>query len=668
EVELAWIPLADGTQLAARLFLPVSSDRQPVPVILEYLPYRRRDTNRRRDNLVHYWFAQHGFATAKVDIRGTGDSEGVIKDEYLKQEQDDGLEVITWLAKQPWCTGKVGMFGISWGGFNSLQIAARRPPELKAIMTLCASDDRYADDMHYMGGGLLLDTMRWGIAFFNWMARSPDPLMVGDRWRTMWKERLDQWEPPFLEWIRHQARDDYWKQGSVCEDYSDIQCAVFAVGGWADGYSNSIPRMLANLNCPRLGLIGPWPHVTPIPTLKPNPGPAIGYLQEAKRWWDHWLKDIDTGIMEEPMLRTLIQDSVVPAPGYENRSGYWVGEPTWPSPNIRQEAYLFGKNTLSLPARAASSEAGDLSLCISSPQTVGQRGGEWCGFGVASLPLDQREDDAGSLLFDSDPLTEPLTLLGAPTVQFEVESDQPQALLVVRLSDVQPDGAVRRISYGILNLSHRDGHETPVPLEPGKRYNVRLQLNDLGEELPAGHRIRVAVSTSYWPVVWPSPQPVRLTIHTARSKLTLPVRSSRQQVDDKVKFDTPVDGRQTERTLVREPRHEREVVYDVMTNQMTYKVVSDEGSYITHETGIETSSRRTCNYTIKSDDPLSARAALEEVLVHRHDNGWDICIETHAVLSATSDEFLVEATLKATDAGKPFHLQSWLERIPRNGV
>jgi len=151
-VENDWIPLSDGTRLAAKLWLPEDAEEDPVPAILEYLPYRKRDATAHRDSIRHPYVAGHGYAIARVDIRGTGDSDGIILDEYLPQEQEDAVEVLAWLAAQPWCTGSLGMFGISWGGFNGLQVAARRPPGLKAIITVGSTDDRYADDVHYNGG------------------------------------------------------------------------------------------------------------------------------------------------------------------------------------------------------------------------------------------------------------------------------------------------------------------------------------------------------------------------------------------------------------------------------------------------------------------------------------------------------------------------------------
>ena len=231
-------------------------------------------------------------------------SSGELADEYLSRELEDACEVIDWISRQSWCSGAVGMMGKSWGGFNALQTAALRPPALKAIITVCSTDDRYADDIHYMGGALLNDNLWWGTIMLAYQARPPDPALVGEGWRDEWLERLKSL--PFFPalWLAHQRRDAYWRHGSVCEDFSAITCPVFAVGGWADAYTNAVPRLLEGLKVPRLGLIGPWAHVYPQDGM---PGPAIGFLQEALRWWDHWLKGEDRGIMAEPMLRAFIE-------------------------------------------------------------------------------------------------------------------------------------------------------------------------------------------------------------------------------------------------------------------------------------------------------------------------------------------------------------------------
>jgi hypothetical protein len=263
EHENVWIEMADGARLAARIWLPEGAESAPVPAILEYIPYRKRDMTAVRDSLMHPYIAGHGYACVRVDLRGSGESDGVLTDEYLPQELDDGVAVIDWLARQPWCDGKVGMIGISWGGFNGLQIAALRPPALQAVISACSTDDRYADDIHHMGGCLLGDNLSWASVMFAYNSLPPDPALVGERWHAMWLERLRGSGLWLDTWLGHQRRDGYWRHGSICEDFGAVQCPVYAVSGWADGYSNAVFRLLAGLDVPRKGLIGPWAHRYP---------------------------------------------------------------------------------------------------------------------------------------------------------------------------------------------------------------------------------------------------------------------------------------------------------------------------------------------------------------------------------------------------------------------
>src|SRR5438552_8083067 len=358
-IEHAEIALSDGVRLSAMIWLPKDAEEKPVPAILEYLPYRKRDATTERDALNHPYFAGHGYAAIRVDMRGAGDSEGVLKGEYLKQEQDDALEVLRWIAAQSWSTGSVGMIGISWGGFNGLQIAARRPPELKAVISLCSTDDRYADDIHFMGGCLLVDKFAWGSTMFSINATPPDPELVGDKWRDLWMRRLNESGFWLEEWHRRQRRDDLYKHGSICEDYGAIQCPVYLVGGWMDGYTNPIFRMIEHLQCPKKALIGPWAHKYPNFA---EPGPRIGFLQESLRWWDKWLKGAETGIMDEPALRAWIQEPVPPSTHYQERPGRWVCEETWPIKRAKPMRLFLGDHVL-----AEAADKNELSLSISSP-------------------------------------------------------------------------------------------------------------------------------------------------------------------------------------------------------------------------------------------------------------------------------------------------------------
>ena len=630
EIEHVLIPLRDGTKLAARIWLPEDAERRPVPAILEYLPYRKRDGTYERDALTHPYLASHGYAGVRVDIRGSGESDGLLADEYALQEQDDALEVIAWLAAQPWCSGAVGMMGISWGGFNALQVAARRPPALKAIITICSTDDRYRDDVHYMGGALLTSKLGWASFLFGAMARPPDPALVGERWRAMWRHRLEN-VPLFLErWLRHQWRDEYWKHGSVCEDYGAIGCPVFAVGGWTDGYTNAIPRLLARLSVPRRGLIGPWAHAYPHFA---RPGPPIGFLQEALRWWDHWLKGIDTGVMAEPMLRAWMTDSVAPAPYHAELPGRWIAEPSWPPrETVVQRLCLSDDGLRTAPANLAP-------RAVSSPQTVGVAAGMWCPFGrSADQAGDQRPDDVRSLVFDTAPLDETIEILGAPVATLDVASDRPLANLAVRLCDVRPDGASLRVSYGILNLAHRDGHAAPTPLEPGQRYRVRIPLNDAGSAFPAGHRIRLALSTAYWPMVWPSPE--RATVTVFGGTLELPVRPARAG-------DALLPPLPEPQTAPPEP------VTPVRAGVVRIDRIGLE---------LGASGRHDCH--IEQDDPLSATAEAGHVQTIARD-GWQTRIETHTRMSCTADDFLLHATLRAWEGASELCHREWRYSIPR---
>jgi predicted acyl esterase len=523
EIENTWITLTDGTRLAARIWMPVDANDSPVPAILEYVPYRKNDFTSHRDAVQHPYFAGHGYAAVRVDLRGSGDSDGILMDEYLPQEQRDALEVLTWIAAQPWCTGDVGMIGISWGGFNGLQVAAHRPPELKAVISLCSTDDRYTDDVHYMGGCLLAnDQLPWASSMFVRNGLPPDPHFVGERWREMWFDRLGN-SPPYIEaWMTHQRRDAFWKQGSVREDYAAISCPVYAVGGWADAYYNAIFRLLAGLPGPRKGLIGPWAHMYPEMGV---PGPAIGFLQECLRWWDYWLKGIETGIMSEPMLRVWMQESIEPDPHCTLWPGRWVAEPTWSSPNISTHAYCLNNADSLDETPAAESQLDYLGV-----QYAGLDSAIWCAHGLpADLVPDQRVEDGLSLTFTSAPLAETMEILGRPEVTLTLAVDRPNAVLAVRLCDVSPTGSSALVSRGLLNLTHRDSHEHPTILEPGKRYTITVRLNAKAHSLPAGHRWRVAISTTYWPWAWPSPEPVTLSLVTGKaSQLKLPVRPIRR--------------------------------------------------------------------------------------------------------------------------------------------
>ena len=658
-VEHFFIPLPDGVRLAARLWLPADAEAKPVPAILEYIPYRKRDGTRARDEPMHGWFAAQGYAAIRVDMRGSGESDGHMADEYLAQELEDACQVIDWLSRQSWCSGRVGMMGKSWGGFNALQTAALRPPALKAIITVCSTDDRYADDIHYMGGALLNDNLWWGAIMLAFQARPADPALVGEGWREQWVERLRTL--PFFPalWLAHQRRDAYWRHGSVCEDFSAIACPVLAVGGWADAYTNAIPRLLEGLTAPRRGLIGPWAHLYP---QDGKPGPAIGFLQEALRWWDHWLKDEDRGIMAEPMLRAYIEEWSEPG-DRDPAPGRFVGEDHWPSPRIAPRTFYLDGDGLGI-APVSGGEA-----AIRSPCWTGMAAGEWMGTGVPGQgPADQRHDDGFSRVFDGAPLRERMEVLGAPEIAIEIASDRPVAQLCARLCDVAPDGSSRRVSYGVLNLAHRDSHAAPSALTPGVFYRVRLKLNDCGYAFAPGHRVRLALSTAYWPLIWPAPEAATLTLRFPGA-LVLPVRPPAAS-DAAIRFAPPLAGEPAPATKLAAGRMTRTAALDLLTGVATY-VTNGEGGLFGEgvhrfdeiDTTVAHDLKR--ELTIGAEDPLTARYRLTQSYELGRD-GWRIRIETAVSMCATASDFILEASVQAYENGVLAGARAWEEAIPRD--
>ncbi|MDY6979498.1 MAG: CocE/NonD family hydrolase [Pseudomonadota bacterium] len=661
-IENVWIPMPDGIRLAARLWLPENAEQEPVAAILEYIPYRKRDSVRSRDEQIYPYFAGHGYAGIRVDLRGSGDSEGVLRDEYLQQELDDGVAILQWLEAQPWCNGKVGMMGISWGGFNGLQIAAMRPPQLKAIITASSTDDRYADDVHHMGGCLLGDNLSWASTMFAYNSCPPDPQVVGDTWRDMWFERLRGSGLWLEQWLQHQRRDDYWKHGSICEDYAAVQCPVMAVSGWADGYSNAVFRLLENLDVPRCGLIGPWSHKYPHIG---QPGPAIGFLQEAVRWWDRWLKGFDNGVDDDPMLRVWMQDSVPPTTRYQMRPGRWVAENAWPGPEIEQREFILAPARQLLPVDQTS---GEETRNLQSPLGLGLFAGKWCSYAAApDLPHDQRQEDGGALVFDSEPLEEPLEILGAPCVELEVIPDKPVAMLAVRLSDIAPDNKAARVTYGLLNLTHRDNSEHPQPLQPGKQYRVRIQLNHVAQHFPVSHRLRIAVSTSYWPLAWPAPESTQVKVIAGISSAFLPVRTPRESDNNLRPFDEPEAAAPLVTEMIEPEHHNWRVIRDLDLDLSTLKVINDSGIVYIKDIDLEMGRNALEWYTYQGDDFNSVRGeTLWERSFKRGD--WFVKTVTRTVLTSTASDFYLRAELDAYEGDKRVYSANWDTVIPRDFV
>lgn len=647
------IPMPDGVELYARVWRP-ATDR-PVPALLEYLPFRLTDRTAPRDWQRHPWYAGHGYASVRVDVRGHGCSGGRPGDEYDARELADGVAVVEWLAAQPWCTGSVGMFGISWGGANSLRIAALAPEALKAVVTVCSTDDRFDNDVHYMGGSVLaVDMHAWSATMLAFAARPPDPRYAGDGWREQWLDRLEGLEPLVHTWLAHQTRDDYWRHGSVREDHGAVGAAVLAVGGWHDPYRDTVLRLVSALPAGRVrGLIGPWSHQYPDRGLPP--GPAIGFLQETLRWWDHWLKDTDTGVMDEPLLRAWISDTHRPATTYAELPGRWVGEKAWPSPSVVPVSYgLQGA-----------------PVTVASPQHTGLDAGRFSPFGNdADLPPDQREEDAKSACFEFPVATaEPVEVLGRPSVTLRLRMDVPYGQVVARLCDVAPDGASTLVTRGALNLSARHGRDRAAPWPAGAWEDVTFDLNGIGHRFPPGHRIRLSLSSAYWPWIWPrAGSEAGWTLDPAGSTLELPVRAA-PPAPEGITFEAPEQSPPlgvSHPATLDEPRPERLVVRDVARGTWRLEVDPRHGGTRVYPDGLEYEEEGREVYEIQQSDPLSARTRSDwHIRLHRPDLGWDVRVETRSEITCDEGGFTTSNEVVCRESDEVLYHRTWQRRLPR---
>jgi hypothetical protein len=547
------------------------------------------------------------------------------------------------------------MMGISWGGFNSLQVAARRPPALKAIITLCSTDDRYADDIHYKGGCNINENLGWSATMFAYSSRPPDPMLVGPRWKKMWLRRLRSEPLLITKWLSHPHRDSYWKHGSVCENWNAIETATLAVGGWNDAYSNAVPRLLAGLRAPAKGIIGPWAHKYPHFAV---PEPRIGFLQEALRWWDHWLKGLPTGVAEDPRLRFYVMELQSPGAWVQHVPGRWVADGRWPADGHRVDRYHLNDQGLSLSAEPAGQRH------ISSPQTVGMDGGEYCIIWLGpEFPGDQRRDDSCSVTFDGSPLITDIDIVGAPVIHVTLCADKPVAFVAARLNSIWPDGAVSRLSYQVMNLTHRDSHELPAALHPGEFYTVKIRLDDTAVRVPKGHSLRVSLSTTYWPLLWPAPEPVELTIETGTSFIDIPVRTASPDEETPM-FAAPESAPPLKRTTLAKPWNKREVSTDLATGETRMVIIDDFGRHKIPGHGLETWERGCETYTIRPDEPLSARQEChwtEEIARGR----WRVRTETWSELTASKTHWHVKGRLEAYEGKKKILTRKWNNRIER---
>jgi predicted acyl esterase len=508
----------DGERLAATLYLP--SGDGPFAAVMEALPYRKDDvTESYRPTYERY--AAHGLAVLRLDLRGTGSSSGIADDEYTDVERRDLRTAIEWLAGQPWSNGRVGMFGTSYSGFNSLQMAAEDVPALRAVVATYATDDRYTDDVHYCGGVLrAIDLIDYPLYMVAMNALPPVPAVFGDGWRDEWRRRIEHTPPWLLEWLNNPTDGPTWRRGSIRvgpdgAGYERMACPTMLIVGWADGYRNNSFRVIEQYErngLPWRLLAGPWVHKSPE---RARPGPNVDDDIDVLAFFDRHLR----GGEELPGRRgqVYVRRPVRPEPDLVFHPGRWVDVDTWPAPGLRYVPFGTGRDGID-------------ALVVEGD--VGVAAWNSCGGALPwGQPLDQRADNARSLTYDW-PVEEQEEVVGTAHLSLRVRSDHDYGHVSVKLCDVLPDGSSSLVTRGMLDLRHRrcwpadsrgEVGRTPEPVVPGAWIDVVIELEATTWTLEPGHTLRLAIAGTDWPNCWPPPGPLTLEVDAGAIELMLPI-------------------------------------------------------------------------------------------------------------------------------------------------
>ena len=512
------IPMRDGVRLSTDIYMPDTSGS--FPAILARTPYN--NSTSRYDRWGKY-YAERGYIFAIQDCRGRYDSEGAWHPHI--GEELDGYDTIEWLASQPWCDGNVGMAGISYVGFVQWMAASEQPPRLKCIFTYGSPSSIFGDTWFQNGTLYLMDAITWA---FGMHGRTGQNLGVHE-WTNLedhlplisLDDFLGRDIPYWDEWLSHSTFDDYWARQSMRNRYQRINIPAVTVTGWYDdGQHGSLENYygvmregtdFAKAN-QRL-IIGYWRHGGPYPQTE-NDYTQLGDmdfghkalldLQDIElRWFDHWLKGYENTITKEPRVKLFIMGD-----------NMWRDEEEWPLARTDYTNYYFHSggeaNTLYgdgiLNREKPGDEPADVYIYDPNDPVPSIRGGEGARGGISSDPVDQRENERRSdvLVYTSATLEEDMEVTGPVTIVLYAATSARDTDWCGKLVDVHPNGAAYNVCYagsGLMSARFRKGWwEEPSAVEPGKVYRYELPLNPTGIVFKKGHRIRVEITSSDFPI------------------------------------------------------------------------------------------------------------------------------------------------------------------------
>ncbi len=656
--------MRDGVRLAVTYFRPrPTKPDETFPVLFEMIPYRKEDSFYFRDYGIYSYLVRFGFILAKVDVRGTGSSEGELPPrEYSDIEIADAVEIIDQLSHAHGSNGKVGMWGKSWGGFNSLQVAMRRPPALAAVMALHASDDLYHDDVHFIDGVLHVDPYALEIDHENGLPRPPDYPLDS----AYFHDRFDT-RPWIFTYLEHAVEDDWWRAGSLRFHPDAARVPMYLIGGMLDGYRDTPIRLLAahaarakgQAGAPVKVDMGPWEHAYPDDGA---PGPTYEWRERAARWFAYWLKGESTGIMDEPPLLVFERAGQLPDANQTMTAGEWRQE-DWPIRGSRWTAVGAGRDHRlvdpfpAVPREVAYDTARD---ALRYKAGYGVEAGDWWGDPTG----DMRADDAGSLVYDGDPLTHAMRIIGCPRAELGIDASVPLANWSVRLEDVAPTGEVALVTGAALNGTQIASPLAPVRLVPGRHYAATIDLHFTTWTFQPGHRIRLAVTNTQFPMLWPTPYPMitELSLGSAHTFLRLPVVPTAKHrvptLPPSVPRSVPPDGRELDNA----PPTTRRVTRDLLTGSTTVEL----------HTGLayEIAGRRyrvdeAETYETSSVDPSRSQYSGDES--HRIDmaGGRALLLRTLMEIRSDSSWFHVTVTRRLSENNSVVRERTWTDSVAR---